>query len=220
MKNNNIIRFAQSLFLLPFVTGTVSLGGIEILNSNATSEAIKAVFEEKQNMIGVSGTIVFNQAMDQKKLDLDARLDLARQAKARAIDDYFKEYDMPLHGMGEKMVLEAEKNGIDWRLLPAIAVIESTGGKFACKGATHSFFGWGSCKINFKSKEQAIEIVAMNLGGNNPNTDHHYAGKTVKEILEAYNPPSIVPNYAKKVMKVMSVIGPEEIDTAITLAKS
>ena len=36
---------------------------------------------------------------------------------------------MPLFGMGMKMCKEAEKNELDWRLLPAIAVRESTGGK-------------------------------------------------------------------------------------------
>ena len=36
---------------------------------------------------------------------------------------------MPLLGLGKKMVIEAEKNNLDWRLLPAISVIESTGGK-------------------------------------------------------------------------------------------
>ncbi len=138
----------------------------------------------------------------------------ARMEKAEAIDRYFREYDMPLEGTGMKMVLEAEKNEIDWRLLPAIAVRESTGGKHACKRATYNSFGWGSCKINFKSNEEAIETVARNLGGNNPNTDHHYAGKNTKEILQKYNPPSIVKHYADQVMRIMGVIG--ETDIIIT----
>ena len=62
-------------------------------------------------------------------------------------------------------------------------------------------------RVTAKDDEEAIEIVAMNLGGNNPNTDHHYAGKTTKEILQKYNPPSVVPNYAQKVMRVMNAIG-------------
>jgi len=102
-------------------------------------------------------------------------------------------------------VEEAEKNGLDWRLLPAISIIESTGGKFACKNVTHSFMGWGSCKIDFESDEQAIEIVAKNLGGKNPNTDQHYADKTTEEILRKYN--SVIPTYVKKIMGVMNEIG-------------
>mgnify|MGYP001572746902 FL=1 len=186
---------------LPLVAGTIPLGNIDTLKVNV-KETFGTVFVEKEN-IEANGILAFNQVMDQKAKDLEE----ARAQKAKAIDSYFKSYDMPLEGMGMKMVIEAEKNDIDWRLLPAISVIESTGGKFACKKATHSFMGWGSCKIDFDSKEEAIEIVAMNLGGNNPNTDHHYAGKTTKEILQKYNPPSIVPNYAQKVMKVMDAIG-------------
>ena len=124
---------------------------------------------------------------------------------------------MPLEGYGMKMVLEAEKNGLEWRLIPAISVIESTGGKFACKKVTSSFLGWGSCRINFESHDKAIEIVAWNLGGNNPKTDHYYANKTIKGILETYNPPSIVPNYAAKVMKVMEDIGPADLGEIIKL---
>ncbi len=133
-----------------------------------------------------------------------------RKAKAEAIDTYFKDHGMPLAGTGMKMVLEAEKNDLDWRLLPAIAVRESTGGKFACKKVTFSSFGWGSCKINFKSHDHAIETVARNLGGNNPKTSHHYDEKTTKEILQAYNPPSIVPRYAEQVMSIMESIGRED----------
>ncbi len=129
------------------------------------------------------------------------------QAKADAIDAYFQERGMPLSGAGMKMVLEAEKNDIDWRLLPAIAIRESTGGKYSCKKVTNNPFGWGSCKIGFKSNDEAIETVARNLGGNNPNTDHHYAGKNTKQILQKYNPPSIVPFYAEQVMKIMDAIG-------------
>ena len=125
---------------------------------------------------------------------------------------------MPLEGTGMKMVEEAIKNELDWRLLPAIAVRESTGGKFACKKVSNSAFGWGSCKINFKSNDEAIEIVAKNLGGNNPKTARHYDEKDTVGILKAYNPPSIVPKYAEQVMSIMDKIGTVEMTTTKTLA--
>ena len=194
MNKNNLIRFAQSLLLLPFVTGTtVPLGSILV---DATKENTQTVFIQKQN-IEADGVLALNQVIDQKAKDL--------KSKADAIDAYFEEHNMPLEGTGIKMVQEAEKNGLDWRLLPAISVIESTGGRHACKNVTHSFFGWGSCKINFKSDDEAIETVAMNLGGNDPDTDQHYADKTTEQILKKYN--SVIPTYAKKVIKVMDEIG-------------
>jgi hypothetical protein len=200
MNKNNLIRFAQSLMFLPFMTGTVPLGSIIM---NTTKDATQIVFIQKQNT--ANDLIAFNQDIDQEAKDL--------KAKADAIDTYFKDHDMPLEGMGMKMVIEAEKNGLDWRLLAAISIRESTGGKFDCIKVTYNAFGWGSCKIGFKSNEQAIEIVAKNLGGNNPNTSRHYADKTTREILRAYNPPSIVPKYVDQVIKIMNDIGPAEFIT-------
>ena len=46
-------------------------------------------------------------------------------------------------------------------------------------------------KLVLNPLKKAIEIVAKNLGGNNPNTERHYADKTTDQILRAYNPPSI-----------------------------
>lgn len=192
---------------LPFMTGTVPFGSIVI---NTTKESTQTVFIQKQN-IEVSGLLAFNQVLAQETKDLKARLDSVRQAKVEAIDAYFKSHDMPLAGMGMKMVEEAEKNDLDWRLLPAITVRESTGGKFDCKKVSNNAFGWGSCKIGFDSNEKAIETVARNLGGNNPNTAKHYADKTTDQILKAYNPPSIIPNYVKQVKSIMKAIGEEEL---------
>jgi hypothetical protein len=39
----------------------------------------------------------------------------------------------------------------------------------------------------------------------------HYSGKTTKEILEKYNPPSVVPDYASQVMKIMDTIGDKDM---------
>ncbi len=193
MKKTKLIRFVESFILLPGLAmssmpvGSLSQAVVNVVNTPSV------ISLQKQN-IEVSESLVLNEAKDQK-------------LKADAIDIYFKERYMPLEGMGMKMVLEAEKNNLDWRLLPAIAVRESTGGKFACKKATYNSFGWGSCKISFDSNEKAIETVAKNLGGNNPKTAHHYDEKTTKQILRAYNPPSVVPRYAEQVMSIMDAIG-------------
>jgi hypothetical protein len=206
MKNTKLIRLVNSLVLLPMLSvSPVSSASVAPDNSvNTYSQVVSSA----QNSKGMKDLLSFNQ----KEEDLALKLkNDTLSAQAEAIDAYFKKYDMPLEGTGMKMAIESEKNGLDWRLIPAIAVRESTGGKFSCKKVTNSFFGWGSCKINFKSKDEAIEIVARNLGGNNPNTDHHYAGKTTFEILQKYNPPSIVKNYAPQVMKIMDAIGPMDI---------
>ncbi len=203
MKNNNIIRFVNSLVFLPMMTMPISFSGIS--NNEISLDALV----QKQNM-----EAPYFLAVNQPEDEAVALKKEVQKAKAEAIDAYFSERNMPLAGQGMKMAIEAERNDLDWRLLPAIAIRESTGGKNACDYVKHNSFGWGSCKIGFKSNEESIETVARNLGGNNPNTDHHYAGKTTKEILQKYNPPSIVPLYAEQVMKIMDNIG--SLDMGVT----
>ncbi len=164
--------------------------------------------------------LAFNNSQEEAVKVLEARLNSARQAKAAAVNAYFEERDMPLEGMGMKMVVEAEKNNLDWRLVAAIAVRESTGGKFDCIKVNNNPFGWASCKVGFESNEHAIEIVAQNLGGNNPKTARYYDNKTTLQILRAYNPPSIVPRYAEQVISIMNKIGDQNLGEPIVIVKA
>lgn len=184
---------------------TISLGNVHNIEISQNGLV-------KKLNITASGALAFNQVVDPEAEIL--------KAKAEAIDAYFAERKMPLEGTGAKMVEEALKNDLDWRLLPAIAARESTGGKFECKRVSNNAFGWGSCKIGFKSNEEAIEVVAKNLGGNNPKTARHYDDKNTKEILRAYNPPSIVPKYAEQVISIMDTIGNEDTNTISSVANA
>jgi len=192
----------SSFVVLPVLTmsnapvGPISQAVIGLVNPTP-------IVSFSQNNIGTFGFLATNKAEDP---ELEART-----MKASLIDGYFSERKMPLEGTGMKMVLEAEKNNLDWRLLPAIAIRESTGGKNSCKKAENNPFGWNSCKVGFETIDQAIETVAKNLGGNNPKTAHHYDDKTTLEILRAYNPPSVVPKYAQQVISIMKSIGAEEL---------
>jgi len=127
-----------------------------------------------------------------------------RKERAEAIDSFFKSRSMPLHGSGMTFVLVAEKYGLDWRLLPAIGIRESSGGKAACG---YNAFGWGSCKLsyNYTSYEEAIEAIGKNLGGANKPTARYYAGKTTKEKLYYYNG-SVEPPYIGEVLAIMDMI--------------
>ena len=122
------------------------------------------------------------------------------------IESFYNRYDLPLADNAADFVASADEYGIDWRLVAAIGMIESTGGKFACETADYSAFGWGSCKINFDSYTESIDVVSMNLAGKNPNTAQYYADKDIRGILESYNPPHIVADYADKVMRQMEII--------------
>lgn len=119
---------------------------------------------------------------------------------------FYNRYDLPLAANAADFIRFADFYEIDWRLVAAIGMIESTGGKNACSTAKYSAFGWGSCKINFDSYADSIDVISRNLAGKNPNTAQYYAGKDIRGILESYNPPHIVADYADQVMKQMEII--------------
>ncbi len=155
-----------------------------------------------------SFTASIDQAVLQLSSDVPSEEQIAlrkeQETNAAKIDAYYAKYDLPLEGHGMKMVLAAEKYDLDPFLLPALAMRETTGGKFACH---KNPFGYGSCKIKFKDFDEAIETVAKSLGGENPKTARYYKkDMDVKKLLQVYNPPSIVANYATEVMGIMKKI--------------
>jgi len=148
----------------------------------------------------------FTEVQDDEAAVLERRLQLEKELKIAKIRAYYARYNLPLQNEAEHFVNAAERYDIDWRLVAAIGFIESTGGKFACSTADYSAFVWGSCKIDFDSYEHSIDVISMNLGGHNPNTDQWYKDKDIEDILQAYNPDHIRPGYTKMVMKQMKTI--------------
>lgn len=70
-------------------------------------------------------------------------------------------------GMGKTFVFEADRYGIDWKLLPAIAFQESSLGKNIPKNS-YNAFGWGvysgeNSGASFTSWQDAIEKVARGI---------------------------------------------------------
>ncbi len=173
--------------------------------------------------------ISIQSIMDGQKENTElTKEEIARKEKADKIDAYFRERGLPLAGHGMGMVLAAEKYGLDWKIIPAIAMKETTGGKFACPatykrtrdiGYTYNVFGWGSCTIKFKSYEDAFDTVAKNLTGNNPATASYYTGKNTIGILESYNPRWVVPDYPERVVAIMKSIDNTPIPKDLAMNK-
>jgi hypothetical protein len=195
-KYKKVIGYMQSFVAIPMLAVAAPLTGMTALpaptaivqSSNTTADAAAITTQDAQ------------ASTDKKEADI--------------LDAYFASYNSPLQGYGMEFVQEANKNGLDWRLLPAIAMRESTGGKQACKRVSNSIFGYGSCKINFTSIDESIETVAASLGGNNPNTAAAYNNKTTSQILAKYN--TVIPGYVKQVQKIMDGINPTESVTPPT----
>ena len=137
-----------------------------------------------------------NEVTDQ---NVDSEDDLA---KAKRLDDYFSKYEMPLAGYGIEFVRAANKYNVDWRLVAAIGVRESSGGKHMMN---NNPFGWGSAKIKFDDFSEAIDVVTSNLGGYNPATAQYYKDTDTKKKLWYYNG-SVVKSYTNEVIGIMNMV--------------
>ena len=122
--------------------------------------------------------------------------------RAARINAYFSMHSTPLAGHGTAFVRAADKCDMDWRLLPAIAMQESTGGKFM---KNNNPFGWGSAEIPFSNFDEAIAMVGKNICGDNPNTAQWYATTSTQEKLYYYNG-TVAPSYPAEVMWIMEQI--------------
>jgi hypothetical protein len=152
---------------------------------------------------------------DQEKIEIS--MQELREERAKKIEIYFSERSMPLATQAMEFVLAAEKYGLEWTLLPAVAIRESSGGKNET-GCTFNPFGWASCRVKFKDYPEAIDTVAKNLGGANSRTAYYYAGKSSKEKLYYYNG-TVIKSYPDEVLAIMKRINNQKVET-IELAEA
>jgi hypothetical protein len=80
----------------------------------------------------------------------------------------------PLAPYALQMVQAADANGVDWRLMPVISILESGGGAAACGG---NAWGFAACRVTFGSFEEGIARVAALLGSS------PYAGQSPEVVL-------------------------------------
>ena len=116
--------------------------------------------------------------------------------KAQKIELFFRENrrNAPLADYSEKFVEVANKYNLDYRLLPAIATVESGGGKSNFR--SYNAWGWGN--KGFTSFEEGIEVVGRGL-----KTGYIDKGRdTVEEIAPVYCPPNYK-NWARSVNQFM-----------------
>jgi len=79
-----------------------------------------------------------------------------------ALRNVLEKYNSPLAGEAERYVRLADKNGVDWKLLPSIAGLESSYGKRLMPNS-YNAYGWGGGHIYFDSWEQGIDVITTAL---------------------------------------------------------
>ncbi len=125
-------------------------------------------------------------------------------ARAKIIEDFFTFYGSELGQYSGFFIEISDQYKLDWKLLPAIAMQESNGGKKVIKDSFNPFgFGiYGSQVIKFSSWEEGIEKVGRSL-----REDYLDQGLTTpEEIMVKYTPPSLLKGgaWAKGVRSFMT----------------
>lgn len=117
-----------------------------------------------------------------------------RFSKLRA---FFAKFHCPAGWYTGDFLAAADNNSLDWRLLPSLSYVESSGGKYY---KNNNYFGWGSGEIRFSSPAAAIHEIGYRLTHSSL-----YRSKNIDQLLATYNPSSA---YARKVKTVMQQIAP------------
>lgn len=113
----------------------------------------------------------------------------AGDGRAKIIENFFKQYNSQLSKYSRNFVSVADKYNLDYRLLPAISMQESNGGKRAIENSYNPFgYGiYGKLVTKFSSWEEAIERVGKAL-----REDYLNQGLTTPvKIMAKYTPPSL-----------------------------
>ena len=109
---------------------------------------------------------------------------------------YLKSHNSPLAPYAATFVKEADKNGLDWRLLAAISGVESTFGQ-AIPSSSYNAWGWGvftgmSYGIYFKDWQDGITRVSKGLKTN-------YLDKGAESVEEIGRIYAASPAWSRKV---------------------
>ena len=112
-----------------------------------------------------------------------------QDARVILIERFYARYNSPLQNYADFIVKTADKYRIDYRLIPAISMQESTGCKFIPENSYNCWgYGiYGNKVTRFSSYEEAIDTVSRGLRKN-----YYDKGLTTPQsIMAKYTPPSL-----------------------------
>jgi hypothetical protein len=193
IKNNRRILavIATFLFFSLFANIYYYQTGKDIL-SQSTSRESTAVYANEIPSDLEHINIEETQAKERKL----SKEEIVFNSKVSKIRKYLLLRGAPLAKYAEEFVKAADHYGIDYRLVAAISIIESSGGKYNFR--PHNAWGWG--KSGFKSWKDGIWAVSEGLS-----KYYAFGATTPQTIAPSYCPPS-ADAWARKVSYVMRVI--------------
>ena len=108
------------------------------------------------------------------------------------LESFFQSFGCPTPHYVNEYVGAADSYAIDYRLLPAISVLESTCGIYQ---RLNNRWGWDSARKGFSSFRSGLQYIARQLS-----EGRFYKDKSLDEKVRMYNPN---PEYARQVRKLM-----------------
>jgi hypothetical protein len=106
---------------------------------------------------------------------------------------FFKAHHCPEPHYADEYIRAADRYGLDYRLLPAISVRETSCG---WTERNNNRWGFHPKTQTFVSVESGIEFLTRHLAEQSP-----YAGKSLNEKLFTYNPRIAYPGEVEHIMK-------------------
>lgn len=187
---NMLKKLALASLWFAIVPPLVLVLGLLLLNNSAhirtsnISESLNDLPQEPQN--NITGQVLSAQIND---------------IRPYMVSKFLK--STPLEPYSDFIVKASDEYGLDYRLIPAIAMKESQGG-LAVNQSTHNAWGFGNGKTTFDSWESAITKVAQTL-------KKGYIDKgltTPEEIMAVYAPPQLTTGgkWAKDIHRFFSQI--------------
>jgi len=125
--------------------------------------------------------------------------DYRQDPRLASLHHFFKQSDCPAWKYSAVFLEAADAYDLDWRLLPSISYVESTGGKAA---PHNNLFGWDSGRAQFSSPSASIHKVGYHLSHSDL-----YRDKNLDQVLATYNSNE---EYGALVKSVMRRISPSE----------
>ena len=146
-----------------------------------------------------AGMVSMPTNMSKQPVPMTPIPDYRHDPRLQTLQKFFGKAGCPAQKYSQKFLEAADANDLDWRLLPSLSFVESTGGKAA---KNNNLFGWDSGRAGFESPIASIETVGYRLSHSDL-----YRDKDLDEILATYNPNE---DYAQRVKFVMRQISPSE----------
>lgn len=113
-------------------------------------------------------------------------------ARIKLLEAFFYRYNSKLVLYAETFIRTADAEDLDWKLLPVVACVESSCGKFYRQNA----FGWGSDKIDYGTDAQDIAGVASRIASLSYYKTYNKT-KDIYDFARAYNAPFAEDYYRK-----------------------